>query len=129
MSILMIFDWVICLYLILNLVFLKYYINEYKYSNNNTLQDFIKISQLTILDIPFQSTTMTINDACKKFGISRQMIDKLINDKKIFVFSTGLSDRGKLMISTYDLIEKANLFPKEALVEIFKMEYEKKKTS
>ncbi|NLE05090.1 MAG: helix-turn-helix domain-containing protein [Crenarchaeota archaeon] len=85
------------------------------------------MSQLTILDIPFQSTTMTINDACKKFGISRQMIDKLINDKKIFVFSTGLSDRGKLMISTYDLIEKANLFPKEALVEIFKMEYEKKK--
>lgn len=85
--------------------------------------------QITILDIPFLPTTMTINDACKKFGISRQMIDKLINDKRVFAFSTGLSDRGKLKLSTYDLIEKTNLFPKEALIEIFKVEYNQKKTS
>lgn len=87
------------------------------------------MSQLTILDIPFQPTTMTINDACKKFDLSRQMIDKLIDDGILFAFTTGLSDKGKRKISTYDLIEKANLFPKEVLTEIFKTEYTKQKTS
>lgn len=117
------------MYLILILMFLKYHINEYKYSRTNTLEDFIKMSQLTILDIPFQPPTMTINDACKKFDLSRQMIDKLIDDGILFAFTTGLSDKGKRKISTYDLIEKANLFPKQVLVEIFKEEYAKKKTS
>lgn len=85
------------------------------------------MSQITILDIPFQPPTMTINEACKKFDLSRQMIDKLIDDGILFAFTTGLSDKGKRKLSTWDLVEKMNLFPKEALVEIFKTEYDKKK--
>lgn len=91
--------------------------------------DFMQPKPLSIIDIPGQPVTITIEEACKKFGISRQMVEKLIDDGKVFAFVTGLSEKGKRKISTYDLVEKANLFPKEVLVEIFKGEYEKRKAS
>lgn len=89
----------------------------------------VKNESLIILDIPFQPPTMIIDEACKKFNISRQMLDKLIADGKVFAFTTGMSENGKRRISTYDLVEKANLFPKEVLIELFKSEYEKRKAS
>ncbi len=73
-----------------------------------------------LIDIPFLPPVMTIEEACRKFNISRQMVDRLIADGKVYAFVTGMSERGKRKISTFGLIEAANLFPREALVEVLK---------
>jgi hypothetical protein len=82
---------------------------------------------ISILDIPAQPAVMTIEELCVKFNLSRQMVEDTIRDGKVFAFTTGMSDKGKKKVSTWDFIRQAKLFPEEALIEAMRAEREREK--
>lgn len=78
---------------------------------------------IQLIDIPKLKPTLGIEEAAETFGVSYQSISQTVADKKVFSFTSGKG--AKRMISTWDLIEKLNLFPKDAITEIIKQQFGK----
>jgi len=88
--------------------------------NKTQTEDKVKPDlRITIFDILNQPPVMTIKEASERFGPSQYAISAAIKNKVILAIQSGCHYE----ISTWDLVEKFNLFPKELLEQVVERQF------